>query len=150
MFKLWGLDPESSEEVAYLNVNLIWWSPVSIQDEMSGGEFFSCEIYVQGSSPWRLAAIWVVRRIGGGPFQGESTSGFVLSDSKLEGREKIENISLEIYSQIFFFGNESSGSNPVYRYVTRPQRQLTELESNIDKGANIIFSLQLSPFFFQG
>lgn len=37
------------------------------------------------------------------------------------------------------WGNyNNSGSSPVYRYRTKPQRQLTGLESNTYKGTNII------------
>ena len=42
-------------------VSLIVRSPALVQNQMSGGAFFSCEMYMQGLTPGNLAAVSVVK-----------------------------------------------------------------------------------------
>ena len=62
---------------------------------------------------------------------------------------------LKVLSQIFEeleeFRIEIGGFVTIYRYVTKPQRQLTGLESSIYKCAKVSFRSTIIPvFFFQG
>ena len=52
-------------------VNLIWRSPAFVQDFMTGGAFFICEVCTKGSSLSSLAATRVVRKTRYSPFQGD-------------------------------------------------------------------------------
>ena len=68
---------------------------------MSGGAFFSSEMYLRLESLDSQAVIWVVRRTWYSPFLGDLQAVFVLIDFKSEGWKIIGNISLEVYNQIF-------------------------------------------------
>ena len=70
---------------------------------------------------------------------------FFLSAYKTEGQEKIGNVTSESHSQIFVENKPDSRFR--LHITTKPQRQLTKLECNLYKDANIIFSLKSSSFF---
>ena len=73
---------------------------------------------------------------------------FILGDSQSEVWEKMGNISLVSLAR-YLRKLEEFGSSPVYRYITKAQRQLTGLESNVYRGANIIFLSTITPTFPQ-
>lgn len=80
--------------------NLIWRSLVFVQDQMSGGAFFSYHTCTDNTSPQSLGVIWVVLESWYSPFQGDWRAVLVLSDSKLEGWQKLEDFGIQSNSQV--------------------------------------------------
>ena len=78
-------------------------------------------------------------------FQGHSRAVFALRDSKSEEWEKLEMIVSRVVASYLRKLEEFRIQSSLH--ITKPQRQLIELESNTYIGANkIFFSLQLPPF----
>lgn len=134
-------------DVNCLSSWLVWleglehWDRTRCQAE----PFWLSDVYPR-FKPLKFGCHWVMKRSWRSPFQRKFKSSLSFGGSKSEGFEKIGNVSLESYSQSF--EETRRIQDPVNLHITKPQRQLIGLESNIYKCANIIFfSLQLPPFY---
>ena len=150
-FKLWSLHSVSWAEAVNIDVNclsswLVWleglehWDRTRCQAE----PFWLSDVYPR-FKPLKFGCHWVMKRSWRSPFQGNSRAVFLLVVLNQKDSRKLEmsawRVIVSHWRKLEEFRIQSS------LHITKPQRQLIGLESNIYKCANIIFfSLQLPPF----
>ena len=154
MFKLWSLDSVSQAEAVNIDVNylsscLVWlegfehWDRTRCQAE----PFWLSDVYPR-FKPLKFGCHWVMRRSWHSPFQGNWRAVFLLVVLNQKDLRKLEmstwRVVVSHLRKLEEFRIQSS------LHITKPQRQLIGLESNIYKCANIIFFLStVTPIFIK-
>lgn len=113
----------------------IWRSPAFVWDHVASGAFFSCEMHIQGLSPWNVAVMWAVK--GTRYWCLPRTFKDRLCLYWLPGPKGGRKLEMLVWRVIARFLRKLEE----FSCMTEPQRQLRGLETNIDKGVNIISSL---------
>lgn len=143
-FSVLGRSSQHRCQLPFFLVSLTWRFRALGQDQMSGRAFWLSDVYPRFKPP-KFGCHWVMKRSWRSPFQGNSRAIFLLVVLNQKDSRKLEmsawRVIVSHLRKLEEFGIQSS------LCITKPQRQLIGLESNIYKCANIIFfSLQLPPF----